>query len=89
RLVDGDLRGTNLRDAKLNNADLSRVRLQPLVIDAQRSIHSSLDGARLRYTNLSNAILRGVSLRGADLSYANLTDADLRGADLSGARLYS
>ena len=65
-----DLRGADLRGAKLGCADLRGAKLSD----------ADLSGADLR-----DADLRGADLRGTKLGCADLKGADLRGADLSGA----
>lgn len=66
-LRETDLRKSWLRDAFLEQADLS---------------FSHLDGSYLRHANLARASLRGAHLRWALLSEANLAGADLGNADL-------
>ena len=72
-----DLRGANLRWAKLIRADLRGADLSG----------ANLRGANLRWAKLIGADLRGTNLIGADLSGADLIGANLRGADLSEADL--
>jgi uncharacterized protein YjbI with pentapeptide repeats len=57
---------TNLTDARLKNADLSK---------------AILTDASLRKSDLRGAVLQGAVLRGTDLGGANLQGADLRGAE--------
>ena len=69
------------------NNDFSNVNLT----DADLS-YANLNGAILRFSDLSNANLTYANLGGADLRFADLSDAYLRdaymyGADLSGADL--
>ena len=68
-----NLRGANLRDADLWDADLRGANLRD----------ADLWGANLRDANL-----RGANLWGANLRDANLRDADLRGANLRDADLW-
>jgi uncharacterized protein YjbI with pentapeptide repeats len=80
----GALRGRDLREAVLNEIDLSG---------------ADLHGARAKGIKLKDAVLVGVAmrnsefdsadLRGADLMDAVMDRADLRLADLSGARLHN
>ena len=70
-----NLRGADLRDADLWDADLRGADLWD----------ADLWGANLRGANLWDADLRGANLRGANLRDADLWDADLRDADLWGA----
>jgi hypothetical protein len=72
-----DLRGADLRGAKLGNANLQGADLT----------RANLRGADLTGADLSGTDLRHADLRGANLSYAKLDDADLRGANLEGANL--
>ncbi|MCS7226894.1 MAG: pentapeptide repeat-containing protein [Gloeomargarita sp. SKYB31] len=72
-----DLRGADLRGARLSNANLQGSDLT----------RANLRGADLVGADLSNTDLRGADLRGANLSYAKLDGADLRGANLDGANL--
>ena len=72
-----NLRGANLRDADLWDADLRGANLRD----------ADLWGANLRDANLRGANLWGANLRGADLWDANLRGANLRGANLRGANL--
>jgi len=67
-----DLKGANLHDAQLVDADLRG---------------ATLVNADLSDTTLSSADLRGADLTDADLTNAVLFQADLRGAQLTGAHL--
>ncbi len=71
-LQDADLKGLDLRDARLNVAQLSG---------------ANLEGANLREARLNAADMRNCNLQGADLSGATLHRADLTGADLRGAHI--
>lgn len=101
--VSADLSGVNLRNANLNGAILSDVKLGAegnefmidltLEISDQGSlsvgwIRSKLNDAKLVKANLFRADMGGVDLRGADLSGAFLGGANLQRADLSGANLH-
>lgn len=72
-----DLRGADLRGAKLIRADLSFVDLR----DAK------LIGADLSYADLSKAHFMGADFAGAHLDHVNLSYINLKGANLSGASL--
>jgi uncharacterized protein YjbI with pentapeptide repeats len=92
-----DLRGTNLQEAWLWEADLSEAMLGDSVLqganlfDADLSeanlFDADLSEANLTKANLTKANLSGANLSGANLSGADLTKANLSGADLSGADL--
>ena len=89
RLIEehGGPEGLDLRQADLENADLSALDLH-----AADLRNATLDGANLRKTNLEGADLSQADFREADLWQANLQrvnlyEADLRGAELSGAKL--
>ncbi|BEU87427.1 hypothetical protein TAMA11512_21690 [Selenomonas sp. TAMA-11512] len=72
-----DLRGADLRDADLCDADLRGADLRD----------ADLCDADLRGADLRDADLRDADLCGANLCGANLCLADLRGANLCGANL--
>ncbi|EBY7571525.1 pentapeptide repeat-containing protein [Salmonella enterica] len=72
-----DLRGADLCDAELCDANLRGADL----------CGANLYGANLYGADLRGADLRGANLYGADLRGANLCGANLRGADLYGANL--
>ena len=87
-----DLRGANLRDAYLRDANLSGVDLNDAYLRGAnlRGVDlngANLHGADLSFVDLNGAYLGGAYLRNAYLSNADLRDADLRGADLRGAYL--
>jgi len=73
-----DLRGANLRGAKLYRANLRGAKLY----------RANLYEAKLYRANLYEADLRGANLEGANLYEANLRGANLEGANLEGAKLY-
>ena len=79
-----NLRGTDLRSADLEGADLRYANLRGANLRS-----ADLEGADLKSADLRYANLRGANLRGADLKSANLGGADLRGANLGGADLKS
>lgn len=76
-LCDADLRGANLKDTVLFEANL-----RGAILD-----YANLKGADLRSANLKDAALYEANLRGVYLSKANLVNANLRQADLEGAKL--
>ena len=97
--ANADLSGVNLRNANLNGADLSDIKLgveielEYHMLASTGAIIADLSEAKLIKANLSRAVLIGVNLHGADLSeanldgaklqYANLSEANMHGADLS------
>lgn len=70
-LEGGDLRGLDLRDARLQAAGLAG---------------ANLEGSDLRTARLHGANMQGCNLRLADLRGTGLHRADLTGADLRGAQ---
>jgi uncharacterized protein YjbI with pentapeptide repeats len=92
RRVDGrdpiiSLRGADLSDAMLFNAELSGANLRFANLSEADLSGASLRGADLFLANLRGANLRGANLRGTLLHGANLTKANLQGADLEEAIL--
>jgi len=77
RLDDADLVGADLRAAHLARADLRGADLSD----------ADLRGAKLRGADLTGAQLEGASLRGTDLRDGTLADASLSHADVRGADL--
>lgn len=91
-IVDKDLTGARLREAKFTHADLSRSVLANT--DGRRAkfvgatlVGTVFDGANLTEADFTRADLTGASFKNADLRRARLFRAILKGADLSGARL--
>ncbi len=82
-----DLRGANLCDADLYDADLRVADLYDANLRNANLCDADLCGADLRGANLRDADLCDANLRDADLCGANLRDADLRDADLRDAKL--
>ncbi|MCZ6629575.1 MAG: pentapeptide repeat-containing protein [SAR324 cluster bacterium] len=72
-----DLRGANLSETFMANADLK----DSLLVGA------NLSGAKLTKANLQNCVLVNANLTGADLSGANLSGANFISADFSDANL--
>ena len=95
-LVNPDLSGVNLKNARLfgvrlpharfNDADLSFTYPGEANLKGVYFTNANLTGAILQGTDLSKAKLSSANLSGASLNYANLHNADLRHANLAGAR---
>ena len=81
-LCRADLRGADLREAKLNLADLRGADLREAKLNL-----ADLRGADLREAKLNEADLREAKLNEADLRWAILRGSDLRETDLTDARL--
>jgi hypothetical protein len=77
-----DLKNTNLKGAKLQEAILEKAILKGANLE-----NAILKRAYLLEANLENAILVGANLEGAYLEKANLGGANLKGANLVGAYL--
>jgi hypothetical protein len=77
----------------LNNADLSRMRLQEADLSYADLSYTDLTGANLGNANLSHAYLSGADLTDANLSQSNLTEAEItqeqldQAASLEGATM--
>ncbi len=89
---DADLRGSDLRDARLALSDFRDVDAQACSMNGAELTYSDFTRANLRNADLTGACLCLADLSGADLRDANLAGADLmkavlEGADLRGARL--
>jgi uncharacterized protein YjbI with pentapeptide repeats len=92
-----DLRGTNLQEAWLWDANLSGAMLEGAVLQEAVLAHANLiradlrsadlRGAQLAHANLQGAYLWDANLQGANLGAARLLEAELQGADLSRALL--
>ena len=82
-----NLSRTNLSDADLRYANLSRTNLTGANLSDADLRYANLGGANLRYANLSRANLIDANLGGARLRHANLGDANLGNADLRDADL--
>ena len=80
-LLRAEMNATDLRDAKLPEADFTLADLESANLRG-----ATLDHAKCVQTNLRSADLNGANLAEADLSGAMLDDADLRGADLRAIR---
>ncbi len=81
------LRGADLTEANLSDADLVRIDLTEASLARAQLDRADLTDAHLPRANLTDADLSNANLRLADLRGANLEDAKLEGADLSEADL--
>ena len=79
-LVWADLRGANLEETDLANADLKKAWLDGANLRGANLGDADLEEAWLDGTNLRGANLSGVNLQGAFLYQANLLSADLTNA---------
>jgi hypothetical protein len=91
-LRDAGLRGVNLDEANLCEADLAGAAFVEASLIGANLFKANLQGARLGGANLVLADLQGANLIEADLAeanleYANLREANLERADLSGVNL--
>lgn len=82
-----DLSYAKLNLANLGGTNLSKANLTAAQMPAANLSGSNLSGAQLVRANLVGANLSDANLRGADLSYADLSNANLSKADLRGAKL--
>jgi TIR domain/Pentapeptide repeats (8 copies) len=79
----------DLREAQLNEADLSGANLSWAELGRANFSKADLSGANLGSAMATSADLSEADLSGADLSGATLNGADFRAADLVGAKLVS
>ena len=86
-LVRPDLRGANLKNINLIEADLRKANLRGTGLIGANLSEASLVEANLRKAKLRGANLSGTNLNGADLMSANLERANLRGANLFKTKL--
>jgi uncharacterized protein YjbI with pentapeptide repeats len=91
-LIDGSLRGVNLKEANLEGADLEGANLQGAILCRANLQGAKLSKANLRHAdlyeaNLRKAVLEEADLEGTRLEEADLSEADFRGADLENANL--
>ncbi|MCW5317397.1 pentapeptide repeat-containing protein [Nostoc sp. KVJ3] len=82
-----DIRGADLREAKLQKADLREANLQGAELTKANLQGADIFGANLQEANLRQANLEGAKLIGINLRKANLEFANLQGADLILANL--
>ena len=100
--VRANLEGQDYYGASLNRADLTRAKLQDIVLTDSACMRASFEGADMTKADLSHgnfgganfslaklcsAVLAGANLKGADLKGADLTEANLHGANLRDADL--
>lgn len=84
RLTEAYLRGANLAEANLEEADLWGADLEGTNLVSAQLSEANLAGARLRGANLERATLIEADLRGADCTEADLERAFMEDADLRG-----
>jgi|GEM_PF-831847 len=82
KLNSADLRGANLSGANLQNADLSCANLEGVNLTL-----AVINNANLEKTKLNNALLNSAYLNNAKLQYTDLTNAQFKSANLQGAKL--
>ena len=82
-----DLRYARLKGANLNGADLMFADLNDANLDGADLRYARLEGANLDGADLRYAHFKGANLNGADLMFADLSDTDLSSANLSNANL--
>ena len=87
KLEETDLRGANLEGAKLRGANLEGADLRSANLSGADLLASNLEGANLRTARLVETKLSMASLRESNLAGADLHDAELEGANLRGADL--
>src|SRR6266540_3285600 len=87
RLGDADLKGVSLSSANLQEATFDGANLQEAILDQAQLQAAILDGANLQGAHLEYARLQGASLNRANLKGANLDMAQLQEATLFGANL--
>jgi len=82
-----DLRGVDLKSARLTEMDLSGFDLRDSIFDGASMSGANLDDADLSGASMTNTYLRSASLEGARLEGATLRGANLRTANLKRAVL--
>jgi uncharacterized protein YjbI with pentapeptide repeats len=80
--VKADLRGADLQNIRLDDANLCRADLRGADFENANLQSVNLRGAVLRGANLKGANLQNANLHFADFNRANLRDANLQNADL-------
>jgi hypothetical protein len=81
-LIDGSLRGADLREANLQGASLYNAKLEGVRLTWANLQEAYLGLANLRRADLGGANLQGAILTGANLQKANLFEANLQGVNL-------
>jgi uncharacterized protein YjbI with pentapeptide repeats len=82
-----DVRGSDLRNARLGNADLRGAKISGSDLRNARLGNADLRGAEISGANLEGVTLSGAKLQEANLSNAVLNNAKLRKAKLNNALL--
>ena len=86
-LAGANLRGTNLFEARLRNANLSGALLQGATLDKADLRNANLSGAQLQGATFENTQLEAAILQEAQLQRAYLVNAQLQAADFYEAQL--
>ena len=84
-----DLRGADLSEAQILNADLSKTMFHHANLSNVHFANTDLTGTSFRDSDLSKAWLYEARFTGADLSSANLSGAMLQGAEMIKMNLHS
>jgi Kef-type K+ transport system membrane component KefB len=87
RILRGEGKGLNLKDAYLGGLDLSYLNLSGANLSGANLENANLSGANLENANLESANLRRARLKRTNLHHTNVQDADLSGADLESAEV--
>ena len=82
-----DLRGINLRRAKLENVNLRGADMRGADMSESRLYGADMSGADMGGVNFNSAGMYNINLRNVNLRGADMTDAYLRGADMRGANM--
>jgi uncharacterized protein YjbI with pentapeptide repeats len=86
-LENADLSGANLKKANLEGAFLKSAKLNGANLIGAKLNGANLESTRLEWTRLENANLAGTNLEMAAIVHVNLAGADLRGVTLKHAAL--
>ena len=84
-----DLRGANLSEAQILDADLSKAMFHHANLSNVHFAGTDLTGALFRNADLSKAWLYEAKFTGADLSSANLSGAMLQSAEMAGMNVFN
>ena len=81
-LTDAAILGTSLNGARLINMDLPGINLENARLSNANFSGTNLDEVNLKYAKMNNALLQGTNLSNSSLNFANLECAHLVGATL-------